>query len=92
METWELLDENGNPTGNIIVRGEPLLPGQYHLVEHIWIVDSKGRILIQRRADHLRLMAGLWAATGGSAIAGEDSESAARRELFEERGIRTAAG
>ena len=92
MEKWELLDENGNPTGNIIVRGEPLLPGQYHLVEHIWIVDSKGRILIQRRADHLRLMAGLWAATGGSAIAGEDSESAARRELFEELGIRTAAG
>ena len=92
MEKWELLDEKGNPTGKIIVRGEPLLPGQYHLVEHIWIVDSKGRILIQRRADHLRLMAGLWAATGGSAIAGEDSESAARRELFEELGIRTAAG
>lgn len=92
MEKWELLDADGNPTGKIIVRGEPLLPGQYHLVEHIWIVDSKGRILIQRRADHLRLMAGLWAATGGSAIAGEDSESAARRELFEELGIRTAAG
>ncbi len=92
MEKWELLDENGEATGRIIVRGEPLLPGQYHLVEHIWIVDSKGRILIQRRADHLRLMAGMWAATGGSAIAGEDSESAARRELFEELGIRTAAG
>lgn len=92
MEKWELLDENGHPTGKIITRGEPLLAGQYHLVEHIWIVDSKGRILIQRRADHLRLMAGMWAATGGSAIAGEDSESAARRELFEELGIRTAPG
>ncbi len=92
MEKWELLDENGQPTGRTIVRGEPLLEGQYHLVEHIWIIDSKGRILLQRRADHLRLMAGMWAATGGSAIAGEDSESAARRELFEELGIRTAAG
>ncbi len=92
MEKWELLDENGIPTGRVITRGEPILPGQYHLVEHIWIVDSKGRLLIQRRADHLRLMAGMWAATGGSAIAGEDSESAARRELFEELGIRTVAG
>lgn len=92
MEKWELLDADGHPTGKIITRGEPLLAGQYHLVEHIWIVDSKGRILLQRRADHLRLMAGMWAATGGSAIAGEDSESAARRELFEELGIRTAAG
>ena len=92
MEKWELLDADGHPTGKIITRGEPLLDGQYHLVEHIWIVDSKGRILLQRRADHLRLMAGMWAATGGSAVAGEDSESAARRELFEELGIRTAAG
>lgn len=92
MEKWELLDADGVPTGKVITRGEPLLDGQYHLVEHIWIVDSKGRILLQRRADHLRLMAGMWAATGGSAIAGEDSESAARRELFEELGIRTAAG
>lgn len=92
MEKWELLDADGRPTGKVITRGEPLRAGQYHLVEHIWIVDSKGRILIQRRADHLRLMPGMWAATGGSAVAGEDSESAARRELFEELGIRTAPG
>ncbi len=92
MEKWELLDENGQPTGRVITRGEPLLAGQYHLVEHIWIIDSKGRLLLQRRADHLRLMAGMWAATGGSAVAGEDSETAARRELFEELGIRTVAG
>ena len=92
MEQWDLLDENGTPTGKKLTRGDPLRSGQYHLVEHIWIVDSKGRILIQRRADHLRLMPGVWAATGGSAISGEDSESAARRELFEELSIRTAPG
>lgn len=92
MEKWELLDADGNPTGRVITRGEPLRAGQYHLVEHIWIVDSKGRMLIQQRAPHLRLMPGMWAANSGSAIAGEDSESAARRELFEELGIRTAHG
>ncbi len=92
MEKWDLLDENGQSLGRTIVRGEPIRAGEYHLVEHIWIVDSKGRLLIQRRADHLRLMAGIWAATGGSAVAGEDSESAARRELFEELGVRTVAG
>lgn len=92
MERWDLLDERGNPTGRTISRGELLRDGQYHLVEHIWIVDSKGRILIQRRADHLRLMPGVWAANSGSAVAGEDSESAARRELFEELSIRTLPG
>ena len=66
--------------------------GQYHLVEHIWIVDTKGRILIQQRNPNLRLMPGMWAANSGSAVAGEDSESAARRELFEELSIRTTPG
>ena len=92
MEKWELLDADGNPIGRVITRGEPLRAGQYHLVEHIWIVDSKGRLLIQQRNPNLRLMPGVWAANSGSAIAGEDSESAARRELFEELGIRTAEG
>lgn len=92
MEKWDLLDDNGHPTGVTITRGEPLRPGQYHLVEHIWIVDAKGRILIQQRSPHLRLMPGVWAANSGSAISGEDSESAARRELFEELSIRTMPG
>ena len=92
MEKWEILDADGLPTGRTIVRGEPLRAGDYHLVEHIWIVDSKGRLLIQQRNHNLRIMAGVWAANSGSAIAGEDSESAARRELFEELGIRTSPG
>ncbi|MBQ8683646.1 MAG: HAD hydrolase family protein [Clostridia bacterium] len=92
MEKWEILDADGNPTGRVIVRGEPLRAGDYHLVEHIWIADSKGRLLIQQRNPNLRLMPGMWAATGGSAVAGEDSESAARRELFEELSIRTVPG
>ena len=86
MEKWDLLDADGNFTGRTIVRGEPLLPGMYHLVEHIWIVDSKGRLLIQQRNPDLKLMPGVWAANSGSAQAGEDSESAARRELREETG------
>ena len=92
MEQWDLLDADGQPLGRTITRGEPLQPGQYHLVEHIWIVDAKGRILIQQRAAHLPLMPGVWAANSGSAVAGEDSESAARRELFEELSIRTMPG
>lgn len=92
MERWDLLDEKGNPTGKTLVRGAGMRGGQYHLVVHIWLVDSHGRILLQRRAESRRLMPGVWAATGGSAIAGEDSESAARRELQEELGIATEAG
>lgn len=87
-EIWDILDENGNTTGKTTVRGKTFLkPGEYHLVVHIWIISSDGRILIQRRADDKKLMPGEWAATGGAAISGESSFNAAKRELFEELGI-----
>ena len=68
MECWDLLDDKGNLTGNTMVRGAYMRAGQYHLVVHIWVVDSNGRILLQRRALNRRLMPGAWAATGGSAV------------------------
>lgn len=77
MERWDLRDGEGNPTGETMERGEHLKPGQYHLVVHIWIIDGQGRLLIQKRAAHLKLMPDIWAATGGSAVAGEDSHTAA---------------
>ncbi len=89
MERWDILDANGQATGKTLLRGKRLLSGQYHLVVHIWIVNSSGRLLIQKRAPHLRLMPNEWAVTSGSAVAGEDSSTAARRELEEELGILT---
>lgn len=87
MELWDILDQNGNKTGRTIVRGNPLNEGEYHLVVHIWIVNGAGELLIQKRADNIPLWPGKWAATGGSAIAGEDSLSSAVREVKEELGI-----
>ena len=88
VEKWDILDEYGHKTGRTTFRGSVnLKPGEYHLVVHIWVLSSKGEFLLQRRSDTKRLMPGEWAATGGAAIAGEDSFTAARRELFEELGI-----
>ena len=90
VEIWDVLDENGKPTGKTALRVHGVLKsGEYHLVVHIWIISSKGQFLIQRRADDKKLMPGEWAATGGAAVSGEDSFSAASRELFEELGIKS---
>ncbi len=87
-ETWDVLTEEGIPTGKTVFRGDNTLKsGEYHLVVHIWIVSSSGNFLIQRRAEKKKLMPGEWAATGGAAISGEDSFTAASRELEEELGI-----
>ena len=86
MERWDLRDGEGNPPGETMERGEHLKPGQYHLVVHIWIIDGQGRLLIQKRAAHLKLMPDIWAATGDSPVAGENSQAAASREMREELG------
>ncbi len=88
MEVWDVLDKNGVPTGKTVVRKRVCLQkGEYHLVVHIWILGSDGRVLIQRRSFDKPLMPGEWAAIGGSALSGETACTAAKRELFEEMGI-----
>lgn len=88
MEKWDILNADGVPMGKTTLRGRcNLKQGEYHLVVHIWIVSSHGEFLIQRRSDSKKLMPGEWAATGGAAISGEDSYTAANRELYEELGI-----
>lgn len=89
MEKWDILNARGEPTGRRInrCRRAILRSGEYHAVVHIWIIDSNGRLLIQRRSEKKHLMPGEWAATGGAAIAGETPFAAARRELFEELSI-----
>lgn len=87
MERWDLLDEKGNKTGKTITKKHEFKENDYHLFVHIWIVNSKGEMLIQKRADHLKNAAGLWAITGGAVFAGEDSMTAAKREVKEELGI-----
>lgn len=88
MEKWDILNADGEPTGKTTVRGQCNFKlGEYHLVVHIWVVSSHGEFLIQRRSETKKLMPGEWAATGGAAISGEDSYTAANRELYEELGI-----
>ncbi|QPQ55956.1 (deoxy)nucleoside triphosphate pyrophosphohydrolase [Allosphingosinicella flava] len=54
------------------------------------LVDSQGRVLLQKRSAH-RAMAGLWEFPGGKVEAGERPEVALIRELKEELGIDTDA-
>lgn len=90
MEKWDILNADGEPIGKTTLRGKcNLKPGEYHLVVHIWVVSSRGDFLVQRRSENKKLMPGEWAATGGAAISGEDSYTAANRELYEELGIKS---
>ena len=85
-ELWDVYDAHRRPTGKVIHRGDDLAPGEYHLVTHIWIRHPSGRLLLTQR-DKSKGFGGLWECTGGSALAGEDSLTAALREVREETGL-----
>lgn len=87
MEKWDAYDAMGDRLPHTLVRGEKVPLGEYHLVVHIWYRNAAGQILIQRRALSRELAPGLWAATGGSALAGESIREALLRESQEEMGI-----
>lgn len=87
-ELWDIYDTRAQKTGRCMERGALFTPGEFHQVVHIWLINSKGELLIQKRAAQVAWRPGIWAATGGSAVAGEDVYTAAIRELSEELGIR----
>jgi isopentenyldiphosphate isomerase len=56
----------------------------------IFILDSKGEMLLQKRSKKLKIHPGLWTSSAtGSVTSGEKYEETAQRELREEMGIET---
>ena len=47
-EYFDILDENGNKTGKTKLRSEVHRDGDWHKAVHIWIINNKGDILLQR--------------------------------------------
>ena len=89
-ELWDIYDINRNKTGRTVERGKPMANGEYHIVVNVWIKGSDGKWLISKRSPN-KHFPNMWEATGGSALAGEDSLTAALREAKEELGIELCA-
>lgn len=88
MELWDLYTKDRIKTGKTMVRGEAQPEGVYRMVVHCCIFNSNGEMLIQQRQPFKDDWKNLWDITvGGSAIAGDTSQMAIRRELNEELGI-----
>jgi len=87
MELWDVYDGNGIKTGKTKQRHESAEEGEYRLVSSLWIINQEGKALIQKRALTKKVNPGDWNITGGSSNAGETSEEACIREVFEEIGL-----
>lgn len=87
-EKCDLYDIDRVKTGEIIERGEQILPDRYRLAVHVCIFDRDGRMLIQQRQPFKSDRSNMWDVTvGGSAVSGDTSQTAAEREVMEEIGL-----
>lgn len=85
MEYFDILDENGNKTGITKLRNEVHRDGDWHKAVHIWIINNKKEILLQRRCatkDSNPNMLDISCA--GHLTTGDNSLDGAIRELKEE--------
>lgn len=88
MEMFDIYTESREKTNKTIQRGVKLKKGDYRVVVHCCIFNSKGEMLIQQRQPFKKSWSDMWDITaGGCVISGETSKQAVQREVFEELGI-----
>ena len=89
----ELLSEvnnNGEYTGRVLTREETHEQELPHPVVHVWIVNEKGEVLLQKRSPEKSMYAGvLHISAAGHIESGEEPLPSAVREVREEVGLKT---
>ena len=84
IEKRDLYDINRNLTGKNILKGETIPEGKYIVVVLIFIQNTEGKFLIQKRS---RIKNGKYATTGGHPKSGENSIQGILSEVKEEIGL-----
>ena len=91
QEYLDIVDESGQPTGQIISRDAAHTDGILHRTAHVWVVRKTGRgydILLQKRSEEKDSFPGLYdTSSAGHIPAGDEPLESALRELKEELGI-----
>lgn len=87
MELLDILNENNELTGKVETREKAHEQNLWHRHVSAWIMNEKGEILLQKRAELKKRNANKWAKTGGHVETGETAEQAIVREVKEEIGI-----
>lgn len=92
MELFDVIDEDGNKTGQVKERGVAHRDGTLHATVHIWIVrpnqESGYDVLLQKRSECKDSNPGAYdISSAGHVSAGDELMESALREMKEELGI-----
>ena len=88
MELLDVFDENGNFTGVSKPRQKVHEEGLWHKIACVFIINSKGEVLMQKRSEFKMTNPNGWTCSAsGHVDAGENALTGALRELEEEIGL-----
>ncbi len=95
-EYFDITDDEGTPTGEVVERSVAHDKGIPHRTAHIWVVRRKGdsyEVLLQKRSAEKDSFPGLYdTSSAGHIQAGDEPLQSAKRELCEELGIAAKDG
>ena len=87
-ELLDILDQNGSPTGESKKREDVHQLGLWHRTVHLWILNSKGQLLLQQRSKTKDTNPNLWdISVAGHIEKGQTPIQAVLREAEEEIGL-----
>lgn len=88
MEYLDILDKDGNKIGESKPRKEVHSKGYWHKGVHIWIINSRKELLVQRRSSAKDVYPNkLYISVAGHPISGEEEIESIKREFYEEIGV-----
>lgn len=87
-ELVDILDKDGNYTGETVLKSKVHKLGLFHPTVHVWCYSRFGWVLLQQRGAHKRTYPLKWdVSVAGHVGAGESPEQSALREVEEEIGV-----
>jgi isopentenyldiphosphate isomerase len=82
IETYEVLDEQGHKTGQVLDRQTVHRDQLWHETVNVWIINSRGELLMQLRAPKVELSPDVWDVSVGTHLRpSEAPDEAALRAL-----------
>lgn len=88
-EPVDILDRQGNQTGQTMLKSEAHAKSLWHGGAHIWIYNSKGDVLLQQRSLRKLINPGIWdVSVAGHIQAGKTPKETVVEEAQEEIGLK----
>ena len=88
-EPVDILDEQGNKTGQTLLKSQAHKQGLWHGGAHIWIYNSKGEVLLQLRSPKKVVKPNVWdVSVSGHIPAGKTPLETVVEEAQEELGLK----